>query len=241
MDYSILINLIPPAVAIGILAYFTRFFGKVIADQKPFTDSRDWEIEIGGVMFMIIISQGIVGVAAAFYGPNLNSFLTHTFSLFAVTFLYLFLSLARGALSRKFFQINIGAIEKTLEEKGLAEFFYKVSKKLPIGLVSIILFYVATIEYMTGSIIWMILIWPSIFFLFVILASIYSMRRDERIGVDIYFIDESKPPLKNMLVLKVNEDNLRVRDGDVVYILNKNQVLKIVQVVPEKHLLVKDK
>jgi hypothetical protein len=190
-------------------------------------------------MFMIIISQGIVGIATALYGPHFNSWATNAISLIVLAGLYLFLLLAKTALSQKYFQINLSGLEKTLEGKGVSEFFYKAAKKLPLGIVSIVLFYIATIEYLTGSVIWIILIWPFVFYLLVLLALIYSMRNDERVGIDIYFVDETKPPLTNMLVLKVNDDNIRVRGDGIVYVLNKNQVLKMVQVVPEKHLLKK--
>ncbi|MEA3449554.1 MAG: hypothetical protein U9Q85_01050 [Patescibacteria group bacterium] len=39
-------QLIQPAILIAVAAILIRFFGKIISDQKPFSDDRNWEIEL---------------------------------------------------------------------------------------------------------------------------------------------------------------------------------------------------
>jgi hypothetical protein len=238
-EYSEIVKLIPPAVGIAILAYFTRFFGKIIADQKPFADNREWDIELSGVMFMIVLAQGVVGIASALYGPHPFSYHTmHIVDLLIVVLAYGFLSLVNAVMSRRFFQLGGEAFNKKIgENKTLLSHLHKIGKHLPIVLVPIPLFYVATIEYLSGSVIWMILIWSPILYIFITLASIFSMRiMDDRTGVDVYFVDPSLQPMKDVMVLKVNDDNIRIRHDNKIHILNKSQVLRMEQKVPDKYL-----
>ena len=236
-DYSALVSLIPPAVALALLAYFIRLFGKIIADQKPFSDDREWEIELGGIMFMIMLAQGIVGAAAAIYGPLLLSYRWMHSVDFAIVAVLLGLTFwANAALSQRFFLIDGGTLQKNNE---LFSFFYKLGKHAPISLVPVVLFYAGTVEYLSGSVVWIVLIWALILYTLIVLALIYSLRRmmkQERVGVDIHFVDRSRKPLKNVIILKVNDDNIRLRHGDTVMIINKDQVLKLEMVVPKKYV-----
>ena len=65
-------------------------------------------------------------------------------------------------------------------------------------------------------------------FNFILIALTYSLSVTKLLKVTIYFIG-STPPLSKVLLLKVNEDNIRIRDKNKVVILNKDQILKIVQ------------
>jgi hypothetical protein len=152
--------------------------------------------------------------------------------------LYGVLSLANAAVSGRFFNLHVQAMNKNLAQKDdLVDFFYWLGKYLPIWPIPIVLFYIGTVEYMSGSIFWVIFMWPTILYIFIVLAMIFSMRHmDDRVGVDIHFTDQARPPLKGVIVLKVNPDNIRVRDGDTVMILDKNQVFKMEMVIPKKYL-----
>lgn len=69
INYAPLLNLIPPAIAITVIAYLARFFGKVIEDQNPFSDDRKWAIELSGTMFMVNMAWGFVGLGFALAHP----------------------------------------------------------------------------------------------------------------------------------------------------------------------------
>jgi hypothetical protein len=238
-DYTNLVNLIPPAVGLAVLAYFSRFFGKIIADQKAFSDNRDWDIELGGVLFMILLVQGVVGAAAAIYGPHLLSYqYMHIVDLSIVIVAYGVLALANTALSAVFFKLEAGFFRAELRYRNVtAQIFFNIGKHVPLSLVPIVLFYIATIEYLSGSIIWIILIWSSILYILIQLAFNFSLRKMEnQVPVAVYFVDESRKPLENVLIHKVNNDNIRLRHDDSIVIVNKNQVLKIVMAIPDKDL-----
>jgi hypothetical protein len=42
---------IAPTILISVVAFLSRFFGKIIADQRPFSDDRVWDIELSGIFF----------------------------------------------------------------------------------------------------------------------------------------------------------------------------------------------
>ncbi len=46
-------NFITPAIFISLLVFLVRFLGRVVSDQKPFTDDRKWEVDVRGVFFVV--------------------------------------------------------------------------------------------------------------------------------------------------------------------------------------------
>lgn len=73
--------------------------------------------------------------------------------------------------------------------------------------------------------------------MFVWSAVQYSLNKVKDISpVDVYFLNGNTEPLQGVHVLKINDDNIRIRSEDKIIILNKDQVLKIEMKIPEKHL-----
>lgn len=238
-NYEVLASLITPAIAVGVLAYFTRLFGRVVSDQKPFSDNRDWEIELSGVMFMISLTPGVLGIALASQGIYMASGWMHILNLLLVSFILTLALFANTALGQEFFRLNL--VSEALHEtsKEIYNFAYLLGKHVPLWAVAIPLFYAGAVEYLLGSIIWMILIVPLILYALISLASIYSMRnmmRRERVDVTVHFVNERRGPLTSAMILKVNEDNIRLRHENSVLIINKNEILKIEIPVPANHL-----
>ncbi len=136
--------------------------------------------------------------------------------------------------------VNYMAYFHSVPRQGIGiDFFCRVGKKYPIALVPIILFYIGAIEYLSGSVVWLILMWPLILYLLILLALNFSLRRmtvDDRVGVDIYFVDNARPPLKNVMVLKINDEIVRVRDGERSILINKDEVFKMELKLPDKYL-----
>jgi hypothetical protein len=236
-NVTFLINLIPPAVGVAILAYLTRFFGKIITDQNPFADSREWEVELAGTNFMINLSIGVVGIAAALYWLpwNINTWWEHSIVLFILSLISGIFLLGNVALSGEFFKLGQEKVQKLTEDKRwIHDIALKVGKYIPLIIPPIFLFYIATIEYLSGSILWIIVIWSIIFYTLIQMAYNFSLRKlKRRTGVDIYFTDNSES-LKDVIILKVNPDNIRLRTHDHhVFIINKSLIAKIDQLVPE--------
>ena len=239
LNYINLLNLVPPAIAISALAYLTKFFGKVIADQKPFSDDRGWEIEIGGVFFMVNMAIGVLGVyLATIHWPiTLSGGWLHTSSLIALSILGGLLWGGNTMLGGKFFNLGSRAFDKLDEDKkATAKIIGNIGKYIPLWLPPIVLFYFGTLEYQSGSILWIILIWALIFFTFVLSALNYSLRNIKASKCDIYFLDKKIKPLLGVSILKINTDNIRLRIDDRIFILNKETVFKIEMKIPDELL-----
>jgi hypothetical protein len=146
------------------------------------------------------------------------------------------LFLGNASLSFDFFKLSSNIFDKEKLGRGnLFNFFRKISKFLPLGLVSILLFYIVTNEYLSKDIIWMFLILPAVFYNFILTAMIYSLKRvKDRIGVDIHFIDKSREIIRSATILKVNDDNIRVQIDQKVLIINKSEVFKMQMEIPKK-------
>jgi hypothetical protein len=120
---------------------------------------------------------------------------------------------------------------------GFLSFFAKFTDYIGIGILPIILSYFLTLEYLTGNtyyfvatcaFIWQILMWSALNF---------SLRKViDIVPVDVHFIDKSRESLKGVRILKVNEDNVRIRIENKILILNKSEVLSIEMPIPEKYL-----
>jgi hypothetical protein len=79
-----LVSLVPPAIIISAIAYLVHFFGKIISDQQPYTDDRDWYAEVSGVFFFLgtILFYGVLGVLIALWLGDLYT--GHWFRFFIV-------------------------------------------------------------------------------------------------------------------------------------------------------------
>lgn len=242
MDQINLSSLITPAIAISALAYLTRFFGKIIDDQSSFSDDKKWAIELRGVLFMLdAIPFGFLGIKLALYKPwGVNSWWMPLITFSAVGVITVVLLLSNKYLGSKFFNIWKQDIQK-LEQKtsGFIKIFAKASKYISVGIVSLILFYFGTLEWFSKSTYLMALLYPATFFVFIVLAQNFSLKKslqNKIVPVDIYFTDPNKEPLKKVVVLKYNPDNIRIRSENKVIILNRNEFSKIEMVIPKETL-----
>jgi len=234
---TFLINLIPPAVGIAILAYLTRFFGKIIADQNPFADSKEWEVELAGTNFMINMAIGVLGIAAALYWLpwSISYWWEHAVMLFILSLVSGIFLMSNLALSGQFFKLGQEKIDKLSEDKRwVHDIFLKIGSYIPLIIPPVILFYIATVEYQSGNILWIIVIWSLVFFTLIQMAYNYSLRKfKRRTPVDIYFTDSSES-LKGVMILKVNPDNMRIRTNDHrILIINKSLIAKVDMLIPE--------
>lgn len=240
MGYDLLVKLIPPAIALSVLAYFVNFFGRVIADQQPFTDDRKWHIQIAGSTFVINVV----------FGSTLGIFLANTLSLridhwweHALTFLalsimgtalYFHNSYESSRLYKYRKQINAD-IDKKYD--GLPSLYAKFGQYVLPAFLPIMVSYIVTLEYLSGNPYLIVL--TAIIAFYILLWSAYqlSLRKlSEVIPVDIHFTNKDIKPLLGVQVLKYNDDNIRVRMEDKVLILNKSEVHRIEMQIPKRLL-----
>lgn len=235
-----LLGLIPPAILISVLAYLVRFFGKIIADQKPFSDDRGWEIEISGTFFfLIIIFDVVLGTAGALYFGGFG--IGHLIRLIITTTLGLWLLVIGMFFVEKVYQIKYPLIKELVkiatrgevDFKGVSNKFLSINYSLTTWIFPIIFAYIITIEYKSGSLLWMILNGSQVFLGFIFLALNYSLNKTKLPKIDIFFTN-GKNPIRNAILLKYNKDNIRIKQEERVVIVNRDFVQKIEFLPAEK-------
>jgi|GEM_PF-2177994 hypothetical protein len=103
-----------------------------------------------------------------------------------------------------------------------------------VGILPIILFYFGTLEYLSGNIYLITFSFSLIFLIFTWSAYGYSLKKlKDIVPVDVYFTDEKNEPLQGVRILKINDDNIRIRSNNKTLIINKGEVLKIEMKTPE--------
>ena len=241
MEYNFngLAWLLTPTIIVAALAYLIRLFGKIISDQKPFSDDRNWEIELAGLFFFLnfIVAPGVVGYAAAYYLGSFGA--GHWIHFLVASFLGGWILVATIYLLQKIYQVKFPEAslfkqakkDPTLQK--LLEAMVGLNLITPQWALSIIFVYVGVLEYQSGSVPWMIYIGATLLFNFIFMASNHGLRANLPPKVDVYLIGNPEP-MKDLTLLKINEDNVRLRDNDKVIILNKSQVLKIEQKIDQR-------
>jgi len=229
---------LPPAILLGILAYLTKFFGSVISDQKPFADDRKYQIELSGIAFMLILIQGVIGIVGALYGPPLHEYgWMHFVNLTVVSIIFSFFHCVNNVFFAKYFKLRRKTFSGiTMHDSALANFFLKAGQRVPLSIATIILFYIGTIEYLSGDWFWFIYTGSFIFYTLTLMAASLSMRKMEERLVDVYFVNREREAIKNAMVLKVNVDNVRLRVEDTIMIINKSEIFKLEMPIPKSYL-----
>lgn len=236
MDYSQLLALIPPAIAISLFVYLIHFFGKIIADQEPVVDDRKWHVQLAGTMFMVNMLSGLLGIYLANLAPwGLDAWWLHGVTFFVLSFLAGVLYCNNLRESTRVFNYKknmLAAIEKRTD--GFVTFYARIGDFIGVGILPVVLFYFGTLEFLSGNIYWTIFFASMIFLVFIFSAYNYSLRRLKDITpVDIHFIDKERETIVGARILKMNDDNVRARVGDTILILNKSEILKTEMVIPE--------
>lgn len=233
LPHDNLLQLLPPALLVSAAVYLTHFFGKVIADQQPFADDRKWQIEIGGIYFFVnqVVFPGILAVAAALHWGDLGT--GHWWRLIIVSLIGGFLLFTNTLLADKRYQrtSTLGKIfGRTSEEKEVWEkcttVFIKLSALALPWLLSIVLIYVMTLEYRADNAWWFAAMAVEVFLAYLFLALNYSLRNTSLPRVDVHLVD-SKKPLQDLILLKVNSDNIRFRDKEKIILMERSRIAKI--------------
>ncbi|MGC9611034.1 MAG: hypothetical protein ABSE68_02330 [Minisyncoccia bacterium] len=238
MDWETASKFITPAIIASALAYLVRFFGKVIADQKPYADNRNWLIELAGIFFVSSTAfWGVIGAVLALRIGDLGT--GHLLRCVIVLILIGWLWLAAHFSSEEIYKNrqDLTRLNVNDEIKAFAEDFrkwvLKIDHWIPQISFPIIFAYLLTLEYLSWSLGWFIAIFSQVFMGFLFLAWKYSLSTTRLPEVDIYFMG-SDEPLRGVLLLKINDDNVRVRDGNKVIVLNKSQIKRMEFILGEK-------
>jgi hypothetical protein len=209
-----------------------------MSDVKAFTDDRNWEVQMSGILFLIvvIIIPSVPGVAIAWYLGNLYIF-GHLINLILLTFcLYLLWRLSVSSLNKvyqlnilqfNFKEIKVGKeIIKPDEIKAFFDWFDILSRKIPLWVFVNLFAYIVTLEFKSNNIFWVTLNGSYIFINLTLIAVVYSLSKIKLSQVDLIFINKERSILGATL-LKVNKDNVRIKKGEKIVIVNKDQIEKI--------------
>lgn len=231
---------IAPAFILSIVVYLVRFFGKIIADQKPFSDNRNWEIEISGINFFLglILLPSILGVFAALSWGELGS--GHWTRYIIVSICGSWLWFTMNLLVESVYKIKAPVIRTFFTLSTLGEGnFEKFSKNtlrfnnyIPLLIFPTIFAYILTLEYRAGNLWWVVIMGVQVFVGLIFAALNYSLRRLQLPQINIFFVNNTDP-VKNVILLKINDDNVRIKNGEQVTIINRDQIKKIEFVVLE--------
>ncbi len=234
---TIFAQILPPALALSFAAYLISFFGN-INDQKPFADSRKWDIELSGLTFSIeLLWTGILAYGLAtiwnFWVPN------HFWDLAITGVIGALLFIANKSKGEEIYQIKLpDPITFHTEDTkrffaAYARIFNSYVPSWPFAFVSL---YILIGVFHQGNLWWFSAVAVQVFLNLIFLAINYSFRRTELPKVDIHFIDHKKDSLLGVLLIKVTDDSIRVRSGDTIFLVNRNQVLRIEIPVDKKWL-----
>jgi len=238
-------NLITPAIIISVAAFLVRFYGKVISDQKPFTDDRNWEIELAGIGFfinmLIPVVSGIFGALnfTWFIPPH---FLRASFVVISSAWLLIIIYV----LTEKIYGIKIPFIQDLIKTAKNNQIEFKepspILKLIHYSaityLFAFLYAYILILEYQSNNVEWFISTAALVFINFNLIALFYSLNRTRLPRVNLIFINNRRS-IFDVMLLKVNKDNIRIKQGDNISIINKDQVERI-EFIPPKEISKKD-
>ena len=239
MENVNLSSLVTPAILVALIGYLTRFFGKAINDQAPFSDDETWSAELKGIIYIVEVSFGLLGVYFATSKPW-ASWWMHIVTGIILLLIFTLLYFSNKYLSVKYFDIGKKDLNK-LEEStnGFIKFFADSHQYINVSLISLVLFYFITLEYLSKNLYFILFFFPVVFWIFLNLAfnsSIKLSEKNKRVPVDILFKDSTRTTLKQVIVLKYNKDNIRVRTDEKIIFLNKSEVFSVEMIIPENSL-----
>lgn len=230
LQNSLLIN---SAILLAVVAFLVRFFGKIISNEKPFSDDRKWEAEISGIVFLIaFVIYPAICLAMFFTGSlklsepdKIKEIILGWKNIVLVCLLVI--SLILGEVYR-------AKAEIFFENKKVAGFWKKVSfivvdlfKNLGYLVVSFTLFFLLFISIGLRDIPFIFYCLLIMFFCFIFLAKILSLNgRNIKYG-NIYFIDKNVNPIKGCRIIKDCESCIKIVANNDLIVLNKSVVSQI--------------
>jgi hypothetical protein len=188
---------------------------------------------------MINIAPGILGVYFAnLYPWSINPWWIHSIVFLVLSFIggtLFFYNFKESSRIFNYNSKNILLLDNRFE--GFINFYANIGKYMKVGIIPIILLYFGTLEFLSGNIYTISISFLIIFFIFIWLAYGYSLQQmKDLVPVDIHFMDKERAPLVEVMILKFNEDNVRVRVENIIYIINKSEIFTIQMKIPKKLL-----
>ena len=242
-----------PAIIVSAVAFLTLLFGRIIADERAYADDRNWHIQLSGFVFVLIFIpiQSLVGYSAAhfmyiWFGSPL--LLQGLYTLLAALELLILLVIADWLMKRRYpffgrshasklFEMFESEMVKDpevpLQRKLLAGYRFGKTKLLErdprhMNFISSSTAYFAyAVSFALISNNYFFLVVNSVIGLGGLLLAAYirSMQLAQTVQVNICFLDKHRP-LKNVTLLRVNDDNVKVRESERTVLYNKSLIFQ---------------
>ncbi len=234
------LSIIPIAAAVSAIVFLVKFFGKVISDQTPFADDRKWLEEIGGVKFFAgYVLSPIIWVSLWYSrGWKFWLFPKEDLWIFIISIVSLVIASAVRIKAIDFFTNN------EFDEGDIGVFFKKIFDfkndiKLSKGdwLIMMKFLFLSANSFFIIVLLFYFYKWHAYYHLFaaiiylfnhlIVFALLISLNRGNILRANIEFIDSKKKSIKNCRILKANDDNIRVKSGKRVFLLNKSIISRL--------------
>jgi hypothetical protein len=234
--------IIPVITAIVPIVFFLiKFFGKAYADQVPFADNRSWHEEIFGISFFStqVLAPGILVLLLFNQNFRFWHFQKGDWVLLGINALVLISSTIISNQSKKFFEDDNfyeGNYFSLLKKVSNPDSKEKIDNGDKIIILKKFLFPVVTILIMIG--VGFLYRWDAYYhlisslilslFYFTSLALMFSLIKRHIVKANIYFLENKENAINNCRVVKVNNDNVKIKTEDNrVFILSKSSISKI--------------
>lgn len=235
-----MLKIVPIAVILSVVYFLIKFFGKAYADQVPFADDRSWHEELFGISFFSgqVLSPAISVLLLFSKGWKFWQFLKEDWLLLGISFLVFISSIIIGNKSKKFFNDDnffegnyFSSLKKISDLKNK-----KIDDSDKTVLLRVLFFPFVTILIMWGVL--LLYSWTAyyhlvsaviiLFFYLTTLALMLSLMKRHILKANIYFINTQERIIKQCRVIKVNNDNIKIKTNDGKFvIINKASVLKM--------------
>lgn len=234
--------IIPIITAIVPMVFFLiKFFGKAYADQVPFADNRSWHEEIFGISFFStqVLAPGILVLLLFSRNFQFWYFQKEDWSLLGINALVLIASIIISNQSKKFFEDDNfyeGNYFSLLKKISSSESKEKIDNGDKITILRKLFFPIVTIIIMVG--VGFLYRWSAYYhlisslilslFYFTSLALMFSLIKRHIVKANIYFLEIHENTISNCRVIKVNNDNVKIKTEDGrVFIISKSSISKI--------------
>lgn len=237
---------IDPVIAVitaivPIVFFLIKFFGKAYSDQVPFADNRSWHEEIFGISFFStqILAPGILVLLLFNQNFRFWHFQKGDWVLLGINALVLLSSTIISNQSKKFFEDDNfceGNYFSLLKKVSNPDSKEKINNGDKITILRQFFFPVVTVLIMVG--VGFLYKWGVYYhlisslilslFYFTSLALMFSLLKRHIVKANIYFLGTNENVINNCRVIKVNNDNVKIKTEDSrVFILSKSSILKI--------------
>lgn len=240
LNYQNLTTIIPISVILSLTYFLIKFFGKAYSDQVPFADNRSWHEELFGISFFSsqVLSPAISVLLLFSKGSEFWHFKKEDWILLGVSALLFISSLIISKKSNKFFsddnfyEGNYFSSLKKISNPDNKEINdsdkIALLKTLFFPSITILIMWSVLVLCRLGAYYHLIGALIVLFFYLTTLALMFSLVKRHILKANIYFISKEEEKIEKCRVIKVNNDNVKVRTDDGKFIIiNKACILKI--------------